>query len=118
MVKNLEIGNSSIQNFFFGVPVDLSGVEGGELAVAVDAAAGREGEGAAAEGGGGRAGALAVPHVARRVRLPHGALVQPKVLVVDAEAFWRGNKRRPDGNWDGRERGHLRNKATVHLLSL
>ena len=114
-MKILEIHYLSIWNFF-GVPVDLSGVEGGELAVAVDAAAGREGEGAAAKGGGGRAGALAVPHVARRVRLPDGALVQPKVLVVDAEAFWRGNK---GGRMAvGRERGHLRNNATVHLTSL
>ena len=120
MVKNLEIGNSSIQNFFFGVPVDLSGVEGGELAVAVDAAAGREGEGAAAEGGGGRAGALAVPHVARRVRLPDGALVQPKVLVVDAEAFWRGNKGGRMGVGTGGREGICvtMQRCIVHLLSL
>ena len=69
------------------VPVDLAGVEGGELAVSVDAAAGGEGERAAAEGGGGRARPLAVPHVARLVRLPDDALVQSEVLVVDAEAF-------------------------------
>ena len=58
------------------MPVDLAGVEGGELAVAVDAAAGREGDGAAAEGGRGRARALAVPHVARRVRLLGGNSIQ------------------------------------------
>ena len=48
------------------MPVDLAGVEGGELAVAVDAAAGREGDGAAAEGGRGRARALAAMAHGRR----------------------------------------------------
>ena len=69
------------------VPVDLAGVEGGELAVAVDAAARREGEGTATEGGGGRARALAVPPVARLVGPFDDALVQTEVLVVDPEAF-------------------------------